>query len=110
MYIPNIFSNYRTTSNLSKNKRCSTEIETSNASYSPIPQKKNRNVQPETLTESLTGNFESFIKKQVDSTVPDRIGSFMLYLESEMRVLPNEAVKMLIRKITESLMQVQDKH
>jgi len=81
-------------------------METSGASSSSsASKKKNKNVQP---AGSLTDDFESFCKKHIEPTVPDRIGSFILYLESEMRVLSNHAIKKLIRKITESLMQIQD--
>ncbi|TGZ53272.1 Transcription factor adf-1-like protein, partial [Temnothorax longispinosus] len=85
---------------LSKSKR-SIDIDTL-GSNSSASKKKNKNVQP---AESVKEDFESFCIKNIDPTVPDRIGSFILYLESEMRVLSNQAMKKLIRKITESLMQ-----
>ncbi|TGZ47173.1 uncharacterized protein [Temnothorax longispinosus] len=90
-------------SSLSKSKR-SIDIDTSGSNSSAL-KKKNKNVQP---AESVREDFESFCKKNIDPTVPARIGSFILYLESEMRVLSNQAMRKLIRKITESLMQVQD--
>lgn len=69
------------------------------------PQKKHKAIPS---VSSLSEDFEVFCKNYLETNVPDRIGSFMLYLESEMRTLSNEAVRKLIRKITESLIQVQD--
>jgi len=78
-------------------------MDTSEASCSSTP-KRNKSV-----TGSLSEDFEFLCKKHLEhNTVPDRIGSFILYLESEMRMLSNQAVKRLIRKITESLIQIQD--
>jgi len=66
--------------------------------------KKNKSV-----TGSSSEDFEFFCKKHLEhNTVPDHIGSFILYLESELRTLSNQAVKRLIRKIIESLIQIQD--
>lgn len=92
-----------TISNLPK-KRSIKDMETS-ISTSSTP-KKAKSLTP---AGSSTEDFESFCKKHLESNhVPDRIGSFMLYLESEIRTLPNQAVNKLIRKLTESLMQIQD--
>ncbi|XP_071576158.1 uncharacterized protein [Temnothorax nylanderi] len=96
---------YRSTiSSLSKNKRPSAEVEASEASCSS----KGKRLKSPQHTKPLSEQFENFCKKQMDPTIPDRIGSFLLYLENEMRALPKQAATKLIRRITMSLIEAQD--
>jgi len=103
VHTPDTFSNYRTISNLPKNKRSITDVKASVASCSA--KKKNKSAQP---VGSLTENFETFCKKHLEPPMPNRIGSFIMYLETEMRALPDQIVTRLIRNFMESLMKAQD--
>lgn len=94
-----IFYNYRTISSLPKNKRpSSTEVEV----LETICSSKGKKVKSAQHTEPLSQQFENFSKKHMDPTIPDRIGSFLLYLEIEMKELPKQAATKLLRRITMS--------